>query len=125
MKTKNTIKKLAKKLYTVSILNGEIDRNRVHAIVATVLQSATRNKTTVLKQYKKYIEAFVRTREVIVEVPDGFAIDRKMEQEIMEKTHAKNITVYENAGLIFGVKITHGDWVYDNTLDSQLGKIVG
>ena len=46
-----------------------------------------------------------------------------MEKELLSKTKAKRIKYKINPKLIFGLRITHGDFVYDATLDSKLKQL--
>lgn len=124
MKGKSSVKKIAKKLYKLSISDGKLSEKSVRKIVTTVLRSTTRNKNILLKQYKRYIEMFVKTQELVVEIPKEFILSERVRQELLKKTKATSIKVLENPNLLFGTKVIHGDWVYDNTLSAKLEKIV-
>jgi F0F1-type ATP synthase delta subunit len=50
--------------------------------------------------------------------------NKKLQKQIMAKTGAARINFIVNPHLTTGARITHGDWVWDETLDSKLEQIV-
>ena len=60
---------------------------------------------------------------MIVETAQKTKESEKMEKELLSKTGARRIKYKINPEMIFGLKITHGDFVYDASLDSKLKQL--
>src|SRR3989338_8094714 len=75
----------------------------------------------ILKVYQKLVAQQVAKEEVVVESATPLA--KNQEKEIIKRTKAQNIRYKLNRDMVFGAKITHGDWIYDASLDAKLEQL--
>jgi len=117
------IKDLAKIMYKKSLKDGLINPASVSTVLKEIVSQKPPGLKNVLKLYKHLIESKIAREELIVETAQKTKEVEKMEKELLSKTEAKRIKYKINPKLIFGLKITHGDFVYDATLDSKLKQL--
>ena len=117
------IKGLAKIMYKKSLKDGIVNLASVSAVLKEIVSQKPHGLKNILKNYKHLIEAKIASEELIVETAQKTKDIEKMEKELLSKTGAKRIKYKINPKLIFGLKITHGDFVYDATLDSKLKQL--
>ena len=124
MKTKK-LTKIAKFMFKNSLdASGFVSGAKVKTQMQTVAKAKTQGLSRILKTYKKLVENALSKEEVIVESAVKLASLKKKEVELLEKTGAKKVTYKINPKIIFGTKITHGDWIYEETLDSKIAKLL-
>lgn len=123
MKQNAEVVKNAKKLFALSFVNESLDEKRVLYIVSEVLKDKTREKNALISAYTKLISEYIRYNQIQIEIPKGFSISQSEVELLAKKTKAKYTRIVESEKNIFGAKITHGDWVYDNTLAAKLNNI--
>ena len=117
------IKNLAKIMFKKSLKDGLINPTSVSAVLKEIASQKPHGLKNILKSYKHLIEAKIAQEELIVETAQKTKDIEKMEKELLSKTGAKRIKYKINPKLIFGLRITHGDFVYDATLDSKLKQL--
>jgi len=117
------IKNLAKIMYKKSLKDGIVNLASVSAVLKEIVSQKPHGLKNILKNYKHLIEAKIASEELIVETAHKTKEVEKMEKELLSKTGAKRIKYKINPKLIFGLRITHGDFVYDATLDSKLKQL--
>ena len=117
------IKNLAKIMFKKSLKDGLINPTSVSAVLKEIASQKPHGLKNILKSYKHLIEAKIAQEELIVETAQKTKDIEKMEKELLSKTKAKRIKYKINPKLIFGLRITHGDFVYDATLDSKLKQL--
>ena len=117
------IKVLAKVMFKKSLKEGVVNSASVSAVLKETISQKPQNLKNILKFYKHLIEDKIAREELIVETAQKTKEIEKMEKELLSKTKAKRIKYKINPRLIFGLKITHGDFVYDATLDSKLKQL--
>lgn len=116
------IKKVAKKLFKHSLdEKGYINSNKVRDILAKITKEKPQGLTGILKTYKRLIETALKREEIIMEAP--VKIDGKLQKELLKKTGARKVSFHTNQQLVFGARITHGDWIWEETLDSKLSQL--
>lgn len=115
--------KIAKSLFRKSLTNGSVEAVKVRTILNAIAKQRPAHMIGILRNYKRLIEASLSGEEVIVETPAKISNISTFEREIKEKTSAKRIIYKVNPNIIVGAKITHGDWVFDSTLDNKLGQL--
>ena len=79
---------------------------------------------SILKIYKKLIENTLLKEQVVVETALRLTNQKKIEKEILNRTGAKRIIYKTNPKIVLGAKITHGDWVWDETLSAKLAQLL-
>ena len=117
------IKVLAKIMFKKSLEDGLINTASVSAVLKEIASQKPPGLKNILKLYKHLIESKIAREELIVETAQKTKEVEKMEKELLSKTGAKRIKYKINPKLIFGLRITHGDFVYDATLDSKLKQL--
>lgn len=117
------IKNLAKFMFKKSLKEGIVNPLSVSAVLKEIISQKPPGVKNVLKLYKHLIESKIAREELIVETAQKTKEVEKMEKELLSKTKAKRIRYKINPKLVFGLKITHGDFVYDATLDSKLKQL--
>ena len=117
------IKVLAKVMFKKSLKEGVVNSASVSAVLKETISQKPQNLKNILKFYKHLIESKIAREELIVETAQKTKEIEKMEKELLSKTGARRIKYKINPKLIFGLRITHGDFVYDATLDSKLKQL--
>jgi len=117
------IKVLAKVMFKKSLKEGVVNSASVSAVLKETISQKPQNLKNILKFYKHLIEDKIAREELIVETAQKTKEIEKMEKELLSKTGARRIKYKINPKLIFGLRITHGDFVYDATLDSKLKQL--
>ncbi len=123
MTSRTKLLKIAKTMANASLTVNLVDANKVKKITEAVISLNPANLTKILKIHKNLIENKMRSEEVTIEIPPKNTISKQFEQDIIKTTGAKRVTYVINPKLIAGAKITHGDWVYDQTLDTKLEQL--
>ena len=119
----NKIKDLAKMMFKKSLKDGIVNLASVSAVLKEEVSQKPHGLKNILKFYKHLIESKIAREELIVETAQKTKEIEKMEKELLSKTGARRIKYKINPKLIFGLRITHGDFVYDATLDSKLKQL--
>ncbi|OGD89487.1 hypothetical protein A3I53_03605 [Candidatus Curtissbacteria bacterium RIFCSPLOWO2_02_FULL_40_13b] len=114
---------VAKFLFKKSLKNGNVDPLRVHHILKIVGNLKPPESVVILKNYKRLIKEKIAKEEVIIEIPKKPANSKVFEQQLLKMTKAKKIIYKLNPKIVFGAKITHGDWIYDTTLQTKLEQL--
>lgn len=115
--------KIAKSLFRKSLTNGSVETVKVRTILNAIAKQKPAHMIGILRNYKRLIETSLSGEEVIVETPAKIFNISTFEREIKAKTRAKRIIYKVNPTIIVGAKITHGDWVFDSSLDSKLNQL--
>lgn len=103
--------------------NGQVDAKKVKTVLNEVVSASPQNLTAILRTYKKIVDRSLLQEEVTIELASPIKNEKKLESEIVAKTKAKRIRLKINPNIVFGSKITHGDWVWDNTLEAKLKQL--
>lgn len=114
---------IAKKMYKNSLTDGSVDSKKVKAILKEMTGQKLTHPKRVLVTYKRLIEAAIAKDQVVVESAAKIPNEKAFESQLKTKTRAKRVIYRINPKIIIGAKITHGDWIYDNTLDAKLAQL--
>lgn len=120
---KRKLTKIAKNLYKLSLSNGLVDNLKVRYVLSHLIKSKQSGKIQILKHYKKLIEEKLNKETVIVEAASQITPTQQFKDSILLKTKAKNIKYKINSDIVFGAKVTSGDWIFDSTLDAKLKQL--
>lgn len=115
--------KIAKNLFKKSLTQGSIDSKKVSAILSHISSSKPQGLIGILKVYKRLIESKIAGETITIESPAPIKSLKKFEAELLKKTAAKKIVYILNPDLVFGAKITNGDWVWEDTLNTKLKQL--
>ena len=117
------IKDLAKIMFKKSLKDGIVNPANVSLVLKENVSQKPQGLKNILKIYKHLVETKLAKEELIVETAQKTTEITKMEKELLSKTGAKRIKYKTNPKMVFGLKITHGDFVYDLTLGSKLKQL--
>lgn len=123
MKNRRKIAKIAKFLFKNSLTGGTIDIKKAGSILKSLTKKPAPGIIKVLKIYKRLVEIALSWEEILIETADQSALDKKLQSQLFLKTGAKKIKYRLNPKIIAGAKITHGDWIWDATLDAKLKQL--
>lgn len=121
MKNKKKVGIIAKILFKNSFNNGFLDNKKIMFNLNTISTLKPQGLVNVLRQYKRLIRQALSIEELQIESVDALSIDQ--EKELLIKTNAKRINYKLNPKMVFGAKIKHGDWIYEQSLDNKLSQI--
>lgn len=123
MKNRKKLAQIAKIMLKNSLTNGLADAKRVKVVLKDVASIHPSNLSAILKIYKKLVEKALLQEEITVELASPIKNLKKLESEIITQTGVKRVRFKINADIVFGTKITHRDWIWDNTLQAKLKQL--
>lgn len=121
--SKKYYEKIAKSLFKKSMINGAIDDKKAHQILSELSLNKPAGLTSILKSYKRLITHKLKQEEIIIETNDKITLQKTFVDNLKKKTGTKRIINKSNSKIIFGTKIYHGDWIWDDTLSGKLKQI--
>lgn len=119
---KKRLYKLTKSLFANSKTDGFVDEKKVKNILNLLNKTKPANLVSTLRIYKRLIKSSISKEQIVVESALKVQ-DKRLQQELLSKTKARRIIYKANPKIVFGAKITHGDWIWDATLDSKLKQL--
>lgn len=102
--------------------NGIVSSQKVHQILAAISKERPPGTAGILKAYRRLLQSRLKKEEVEVETAQVVK-SKNLQKVILRKTGAKRVIFRTNQNLTIGAKITHGDWVWDETLDAKLAQL--
>ncbi len=124
MKNTKKVKSIAKVMFKKSLTDGLFDEKRAKAVLSAFIAQKPTNLKKVLKNYKNLVEVALKKEEVIVESAAPIVSWDQLEKELLSKTHAKRAKFRINPRIVVGAKVTHGDWIWDESLQAKLSKLL-
>lgn len=115
--------KIAKDLFKKSLTNGLVDSKKVTAILKNLSSAKPQGLIGILKVYKRLIESKIAGETLTIESSAQTITLKKFEKELMNKTGAQKTKYILNPDSVFGAKITIGDWVWEDTLETKLKQL--
>ncbi|HXY10195.1 MAG TPA: F0F1 ATP synthase subunit delta [Terriglobales bacterium] len=126
MKTSRQIRREAKQLFRLCLVDGTLDEGRVRQVVEQVLASRPRGYLLLLKSFQRWIklEYARHTAEVESAVPLPFDLEARVRDEV-EKAYGPGMTTLFAAdpALIGGMRIQVASDVYDGSIRSALSAL--
>lgn len=114
---------IARILLTKSLdKNGLIGPQKVHQILLAISREKPPRIASILKAYRRLVASKLKKEEVEVETAQVVK-SKNLQKVILKKTGARRVIFKTNPSLAIGAKITHGDWVWDETLDAKLARL--
>lgn len=123
--TKQT-KLLAKQLFKLSVVNGEVSAERVAGVLGWVEKHAPRQSLALLKAYHRSIAAeLARSRAVVEHAGEVNAATLAAIEAAMTKKYSRKVTASAkpNAALLAGVRVRVGSDVYESSVAGQLAAL--
>lgn len=122
MKTRQKLTNFVKALFKASLKAGIVDEVKVHQLLKLLEERKPPGTLQILKIYKGRIQTALAKETVTVEIPTKIKNQPEIERRL-QKTGAQKILFRINPQIVFGAKITSGDWIWDATLDAKLRKL--
>lgn len=124
MKTsKKYFESVAHTLYKQSLTSGQVDEKKIKLILTILAKEKPAGQTQILKAYKRLITNKLNSEEIIIETNDKITLQKNTVDNLKKKTGAKRVIYKTNKDITFGARITHGDWIWDDTLEGKLKQL--
>lgn len=114
---------VAKAMLKNSLKNNLVDSKSIREVLRKIISQKPPGLTQILKVYRRLIENAIKKEGILIETPQRLTNQKQLEQELIKKTGAKRVNFITNSKIIFGAKITSGDWIYDATLGTKLEQL--
>lgn len=121
MTAKRKIKALAKLMFKGSLVSNQLDHGKIRTLVQKLIKDKPQGYLKILKAYKRLVGQLSAKEEVLVE--SASPLDKAFEKEMLSKTKAAKVRYKINKDMVIGAKITHGDWIYEASLDAKLKQL--
>lgn len=115
--------KIAKEMFKKSLTAGSVDSKKVTSILKNLTGAKPQGLIGILKVYKRLVESKLAAETLIIESPAQITTLKKLGHELSQKTGAKKVVYKFNPDLVFGAKITSGNWVWEDTLETKLKQL--
>ena len=123
--TKQT-KLLAKQLFKLSVVNGEVSAERVAGVLGWVEKHAPRQSLALLKAYHHRIAAeLAKSRAIVEHAGSVNAAALAAIEAAMTKKYSRKVTAVAkpNAALLAGMRVRVGSDVYESSVAGQLAAL--
>jgi len=114
---------IAKVMLKNSLSGGLVNSKLVSFVLREVISQRPQGLTKILKVYRRLVENKLKKEEILIESAQKVANQKQLEQEFTKNTGVKRINFKINPKIVFGAKVTSGDWIYDATLDAKLNQL--
>ncbi|HUJ43528.1 MAG TPA: F0F1 ATP synthase subunit delta [Opitutaceae bacterium] len=127
MRATRESQQLARRLFRLSLADGQVSAERVGGVLAYLAQHPSRQLLPVLKYYHRLVAAQVARNRALVEhagaIDDGIL---RTIAAVLAQKYRRPVTAValSNPRLIAGLRIRIGDDVYESTIVSQLAALV-
>lgn len=102
---------------------GFIQPDKIHLVLKELTRQKPAGFTNILKALRRQVAMAQAKEEVMVEAAQIPPNWKQLEKTLIERTAAKRVLYKPNPDIVFGAKITHGDWIWDETLDNKLEQL--
>ena len=128
MKAKKTIRRRARQLFRLCLVDGVLDEGRARQVAQAVAASSRRGALAILSDFRRLVK-LDRDRHTAL-VQSAVALDGDLRVEVtvnLKNLYGANLdTLFEqDAQLIGGMRIRVGSDVYDNSVKARLAAIEG
>lgn len=128
MKIKNKNKKIAKLIFQSCLKKNEIDETKMGRLIEVVKAQPVSQTREILSFLEKLVIWYEKGQSLLVE--SAYELTAEEEKEIKERFTGLlgkdlSIKLAENKGLVGGVKISNGDFVWENSIVSKLNQLKG
>lgn len=128
MKTKNETKKIAKLIFQSAIVSGAVNETKLLKIVKIIKSKPSSQGKAILKHLEKILSVYEKQNQLGIE--SAFKLGSVEEAKIkhkFEKILNRELVVdsSENKDLIGGIKVSNGDWVWEDSIISKLNQLKG
>jgi len=126
MKLDKESRKLSKRLFQASFMNGAIDNSNVSVIAKKIVESRPRNAIGVLKEYQRLVRLEVEQHQALVE--SAVALDDATSGQLVANLKAKygadlSTEFRVTPELLGGIRIKIGSDVFDSSIRERLNRL--
>jgi F-type H+-transporting ATPase subunit delta len=126
MKLNKEIRQLSRKMLQASFTDGQLDRNRIAALVDSVIAEKPRNYINVLKNYKRLLRLEVEKRHATIETASE--VDLAIRSEIVSNLKSKYgndlaTEFHVDPELLGGMRVRVGNDVWDGSIRNRLQRL--
>lgn len=114
--------KIARALFKSSLKNGSLDTTRAEKVLKEIVKLSPQGLIGILQNYSRLVSQALSWQTVVVESASVSGV-RDLEKKLLKATGAQKVTFKHNPKFVFGARITHGDWIYEDTLESKLKQL--
>lgn len=115
---------IAKSLFRKSLTGSLIDTKKVSLILKVLVGRKPHHLVNILRIYKRLLNGAISKEEIVVESALKLENQKQLEKELIQKSSARRVIFKVNPKITAGVKITHGDWIYDASLNAKLAQLL-
>jgi F-type H+-transporting ATPase subunit delta len=126
MKTTKTIRRKAKQLFRLCIVNGLLDESRTREVVQRVIESNRRGHLALLSIFQRWVRLNLAEHTAEVESATPLPADlRATVQARLENLYGPGINTQfaDKPALIGGMRVKVGSDVYDGSVQSELAAL--
>ncbi len=119
-------KLLAKQLFKLSVVNGEVSADRVAGVLGWVEKHAPRQSLALLKAYHHRVAAeLAKSRAVVEHAGNVNAAALAAIEAAMTRKYSRKVTAVAkpNAALLAGMRVRVGSDVYESSVAGQLAAL--
>jgi F0F1-type ATP synthase delta subunit len=114
--------KIARGLYKASLKNGMLDSIRAEKVLKEIVKLRPQGLIGILQNYSRLVSQALSWQTVVVESASVSGV-HNLEKTLIKSTGAQKVQFKHDPKLVFGARITHGDWIYEDTLASKLQQL--
>lgn len=115
---------IARLMLKASLKNGFIDNQKAQTVLHSVVKNKPQGLSSILKTYKRAIQSQLNLETILIESGAKIKNLAGFEKKLLAKTGAHKVTYKINPEMVFGAKVSHGDWVWEESLDSSLKQLI-
>jgi F-type H+-transporting ATPase subunit delta len=126
MKINKEIRQLSREMLRASFTDGQLDRNKIGAIVEAVVAKRPRHFVDILQQYKRLLRLEIDKRHAKIESATQLAPEAavKIVDRLKQKYGADLTSEFAvDPSLLGGVRVRVGSDVLDGTLRNRLERL--
>ena len=119
-------KQLAKQLFKLSLVNGQVSAEQVSGVLGWIEKNQPTHTLTLLKNYRRMIATEVAKSSAVVEHagPLAASVLPQIESAMAKKYQRPVVaTAQLNSGLLGGLRVRIGSDVYESSISSQLASL--
>jgi F-type H+-transporting ATPase subunit delta len=123
---KKHVQQLARQLFKMSIVNGELSADRVAGVLQYLEKHRPPNLVAVLKAYQRLVAAEVARSQALIEHagPISNSLLTSIEAAMTQKYRRRVTSIpRRNDSLLAGLRVRVGDDVYESSVASQLATL--
>ncbi|CAN5535321.1 hypothetical protein BH18VER2_BH18VER2_10250 [soil metagenome] len=126
MKISKDIRRLSRNLVRSSFVEGALDRERINAVVQSIVASKPRHYIQLLENYQRLLRLEVEKRRATIE--SAAELDPGASREIvsgLERKYGAGVTTefVINPALLGGVRVRVGSDVWDSSVRNRLERL--